>query len=368
MQVTIWDLDYYFSKTKVNCFNTDVMRISSYHKQKGDRVNFVLKQDDIDRPYDLCYIIKEKNSTPNPPLRFFIADHIKWWGEAYRARINWKMSAAMLGCRPDYLIYPEKNTMQERSEYIQLFDLKGHLLPLTQDYKNSFKNKQTFVSDKYMWLADKKEICLALRRLKDVENVSFLNPIRLDIISSDEELAEGFLSLKLNRRSQLNWGAIKCNQTSQAISFIKRLQGTHPTALVGKITLELHPETHWESIKEAQKEFDECRQAIILMRRQGLHPIIQRLAHRLDTPYFFVFEELNYWTSASKSQSWVEYLLYRYPQCSIGRPETWTEPYRELLRHTWYDQEFMLVKTEDKTTSAATVPWTIFKEQFKWGI
>lgn len=150
----------------------------------------------------------------------------------------------MLGCRPDYLIYPEKNTMQERSEYIQLFDLKGHLLPLTQDYKNSFKNKQTFVSDKYMWLADKKEICLALRRLKDVENVSFLNPIRLDIISSDEELAEGFLSLKLNRRSQLNWGAIKCNQTSQAISFIKRLQGTHPTALVGKITLELHPETH----------------------------------------------------------------------------------------------------------------------------
>ena len=65
MRVTIWDLDYYYSSTKVDCFNPDVMKISSYHKQLGDQVNFVLKEDDIYRPYDLYYIIKLVNKQSN---------------------------------------------------------------------------------------------------------------------------------------------------------------------------------------------------------------------------------------------------------------------------------------------------------------
>ena len=59
MRVTIWDLDYYYAKEKVNCFNPDVMKISSFHKQSGDRINFVEKIDDIYRPYDLYYVIKD---------------------------------------------------------------------------------------------------------------------------------------------------------------------------------------------------------------------------------------------------------------------------------------------------------------------
>ena len=47
------------------------MRISSYHKQCGDQVTFVLNEFDIRRPYDLYYIIKEKSSTPNPPFDFY---------------------------------------------------------------------------------------------------------------------------------------------------------------------------------------------------------------------------------------------------------------------------------------------------------
>ena len=77
MKVTIWDLDYYYAEEKVNCFNPDVMKISSYHKQLGDTINFVLKKDDIRRPYDIYYIIKEKNSTPNPPGDFLLNSKIK---------------------------------------------------------------------------------------------------------------------------------------------------------------------------------------------------------------------------------------------------------------------------------------------------
>mgnify|MGYP001772430155 FL=1 len=136
MRVTIWDLDYYYAKEKVNCFNPDVMKISSYHKQLGDTINFVQTQDDIRRPYDLYYIIKENSKTPNPPLDFFTNRKIRWWGNAYRVRVNWKMSDAMLGCRPDYLLYPEYNTQLERAEHVRFFNNNAELLPIYQDYHN----------------------------------------------------------------------------------------------------------------------------------------------------------------------------------------------------------------------------------------
>lgn len=126
------------------------MKISSYHKQLGDTINFVTAQDDIRRPYDLYYIIKENSKTPNPPLDFFTNRKIRWWGNAYRVRVNWKMSDAMLGCRPDYLLYPEYNTQLERAEHVRFFNNNGVLLPVYQDYTNSLKKKKVIVTDKYM--------------------------------------------------------------------------------------------------------------------------------------------------------------------------------------------------------------------------
>ena len=54
------------------------MKISSYHKQLGDTINFVTKEDDIRRPYDIYYIIKEKSETPNPPLDFLLNKKVRW--------------------------------------------------------------------------------------------------------------------------------------------------------------------------------------------------------------------------------------------------------------------------------------------------
>ena len=86
----------------------------------------------------------------------------------------------MLGCRPDYLLYPEKNTRQERAEYIRLFDNTAKLLPIKQNYTNTFKNKDAIVVDTYMWESSKKSILKALDMLMEVKNVSFSEPIRLD--------------------------------------------------------------------------------------------------------------------------------------------------------------------------------------------
>ena len=118
MRVSIWDMDYYYAKDKRDMFDPNLMKISSYHKQKGDVVNFVTKEDDIFRPYDLYYIFKDDPKTPNPPLVFYTERRVRWGGSCNRFRIHWRMSDAMLACRPDYLLYPEKDTVLERSEQV----------------------------------------------------------------------------------------------------------------------------------------------------------------------------------------------------------------------------------------------------------
>lgn len=61
------------------------------------------------------------------------------------------MPDVMLAVRPDYLLYPEKNTREEKSEMIQLFNSKSELLPRIQDYSNTFKGKKRVIlTDKYM--------------------------------------------------------------------------------------------------------------------------------------------------------------------------------------------------------------------------
>lgn len=56
----------------------------------------------------------------------------------------------MLGCRPDYLLYPEYDTTLERSEQLRLFNDKGELLPHIQDYSNTFKRKRVILTDTTM--------------------------------------------------------------------------------------------------------------------------------------------------------------------------------------------------------------------------
>jgi hypothetical protein len=108
------------------------------------------------------------------------------------------MSDAMLGCRPDYLLYPEYNTQLERAEHVRFFNNDGVLLPIYQDYTNSLKNKKVIITDKYMWISDNESIITALKRLEDTKNLYFLKPIRLQKLLYDEKLKEQFLKLKFS--------------------------------------------------------------------------------------------------------------------------------------------------------------------------
>lgn len=70
-------MDYYYQKG-ANPKNLTAMKISSWHKQKGDTVLLVTSPFDIDRAYDICYMIRENLKTPtNFPARFLIDNKVR---------------------------------------------------------------------------------------------------------------------------------------------------------------------------------------------------------------------------------------------------------------------------------------------------
>lgn len=368
MRVTIWDLDYYYAKQKKNCYNVDAMRISSYHKQCGDQVTFVLNEFDIRRPYDLYYIIKEKSSTPNPPFDFYTNNNVRWWGNANKVRINWKMDRVMLSCRPDYLLYPEKNTREERAEFIRLFDNHAELLPIKQDYTNTFKDKMVIVTDKYIWESSKKSLLQALDMLKEVKNVSFSEPIRLDLILGDKEIRDKIFELKLTNRSVLKFKSITFDLVDDAIRFINKIQETFVNVSANKIVVKYSAEKHWKDYLKAYRDFVNMKQSIIKGRKAGVHIVAAPLTQRLDTPYFHLFEELNKWSSQPEMMSWFEYLTRTHPKSNIADPSTWDDGFRDLLRQTYQDKEFFLTKWKNKKNSENEVPWELLDKEFKYGI
>ena len=125
-----------------------------------------------------------------------------------KRRVTWKMDAAMMGCRPDYLLYPEKNTKIERSNVLRLFDGNFKFIEKRQDWENAFTSKYNLVVDKQMWAAPRDEVEKALKWLQGIQNVSFLNPIWLPKLLDDKILTDLFLKLDLHKGSQLYWGNI----------------------------------------------------------------------------------------------------------------------------------------------------------------
>lgn len=370
MRVSIWDLDYYYAKSKKNCFNPDAMRISSYHKQMGDQINFVTSEYDIRRPYDIYYVIKEKQKTPNPPGDFFLNPNVRFLGQAYHIRA-WKMPDVMMAVRPDYLLYPEKNTHIEKSEYLQLFNSKSELLPRIQDYSNTFKGKKRVIlTDKYIWFANKKSLIQAFKVLTEVKNLSFSEPIWIQKLYHDEELKNEFFKLKLTPGAHLEWRTVNIEDFDIAFQFLLDVHKNWPDVAVGDLKVKLTKINHWDSWLDAYRDFVLIKTIILRGKREGIQIKIEPLKQRLETPYFLLFEEISNWTQSARGNlSWLEYLMGKHKMYGkLNKPEVWPEVFRDLLRQTYEDKEFLLLRRKDNYMNENEIPWELWKEEFKYGI
>lgn len=374
MRVSIWDIDYYCAEDKTNMFNPDAMKISSYHKQRGDQVNFVLSKDDINRPYDLFYIIKENQFLSfNPPYTFYLDNNrVRWWGEAYRSKVKWKMDNVMLSCRPDYLLYPNHNTPEERAEHLRLFNNQAQPLQLIQDYTNSYKNKIVIETDQYLWYASKKDILWALDILTKVKNLSFLNPILLKRILGDKDIKNAFLNLNFTIKSRFEFQYLKLKDvTDDVFTFIDELKWRNKRIRIIKLEIVVDYKNDCQTIEAAQNTFNKLKEIILQAKRHKINilfnaPLIN------ETPFNFFFAALSYWTVSNKKfrSSWLTYLTAREKMNKNNwiSPKTWTIGFRDLLRQTYKDRDFLLLNWGNKRIDDKEIPWKIWDEEFKLGV
>lgn len=377
MQVTIWDLDYYYATNKKNVFNPDAMKVSSYHKQLGDQINFVECDDDINRPYDLYYIFKNNSKLPNPPAKFFLDRKVRWWGKAVKQRINWKMSDEMLGCRPDYLLYPSKSTVLERSEQVRLFNNKAEPLQWIQDWTNTFGNKTLIVTDPYIWCATKENIIRALDYLAQFKKVEFFEPIWIQKIISDQDIEEKFLALNFSKGTHFKWSLVNMTQMENVTAFIAKLSQRTKSDL-GTFVIDYRSKdraSHWESKEVALEDFANIRKWAIYAKENNFYIEIKMPTSRFDTPYFVLFENLALWTQVNFKRSWLEFITYHAGHAGYGfqetywcNPQKWTPLFRDLLLQTYKYPEFILKKWKNTQISELSVPWELWAKEFIYEI
>jgi len=104
MRITIWDMDWFHKQSFVP--NYKAQKISSFHKQKGDIINFVEESEHLTFEYDLLYIIREKKATPLPARKYIDKQNVKLIGAEFDFYDNhWDLSPEMKMVRPDYMLY-----------------------------------------------------------------------------------------------------------------------------------------------------------------------------------------------------------------------------------------------------------------------
>jgi hypothetical protein len=180
MRVSIWDLDWYNKFSFMP--NYKVQKISSYHKQQGDLINFIEDQYSITFDFDLMYIVKEKKVTPMPPTKFIDNPKVKLIGKDFDYFDNYyEIESIISMVRPDYSLYE----VSDRNAYasanmVQL--LHGtQFLPARQNAINytMHSNNKTIIVDEMLWRASDETLQKCFDEIKQYRNVAFLHPISL---------------------------------------------------------------------------------------------------------------------------------------------------------------------------------------------
>src|SRR5574344_22465 len=233
MLIGIYDIDYFCDK---NSWNYTCMKLSSYHKQMGDKVFLMNERVDLEERYDILYICRASSKYPLPPIKFWNNDKVKIFGNCDYMN-NYEVPDIVLACRPDYNLYEKfKNTKEYHYDAIQLFNSHGELLPRVQMSDTIYKNKRSLVIDEAIWKSNKEDLIKALLLLKEKKNISFLFPISMKTVFSDKEITDSFFDLNLSRGANLIWN-YDCDKDFRELLVQLNFRMCLKTAATGKIRI-----------------------------------------------------------------------------------------------------------------------------------
>jgi len=292
------------------------MKISSFHKQQGDLVNFVTEESHIKMIYDLFYVIREKTSTKRVPGALLDDKRTRLLGATFKHIPNaWDINAVIAACRPDYMLYPEK----ERDPYynaniIQMY-YNGQKLEVIQPFENTIKHhRKTLVIDKEFWDVSNENIILSLQELSKYKYLAFSAPIKLKKLIKNNQILNLFLELDFSPgtvfKFQNNIGST-FSEVKEMYDFIERLKEKNPDVYIGAIPVRAMSCDHWEARAAAVDDLERCLQIMEEAKRRKIHVnLIAPDRREIETPYWYYFEPIEAWSKQFEEKSYIEFMLH----------------------------------------------------------
>ena len=302
MKISIWDLDWYHKQSFIP--NVKCMKISSFHKQKGDDIHFITTELEINFAYDTMYIVCEKPNTQLPPRKIIDDNRVVLIGAAFALYSKHKEPGAIImACRPDYLLYETEERDKYGNANFVTFYANGKLITSQQDYHNTKLHKHfTIVADKWFWKASDEEIIYCLEILKQDKNLMFFEPISLRRILTNDLIRQKFLDLHFTTGTPFKWKNDFSSENIQPIiDFLLELRAKTKSGL-GFI-----PIKNRIGLETDELELLRCMQIISQFKTHKLKCVIIN-----QTKGKTIFETLETWTRYAMELSFVEYVLHPY--------------------------------------------------------
>lgn len=287
------------------------MKLSSYHKQLGDLINFAETDWQIKLDFDVMYVVRDGTAGTLPKEIPMHNDKVYLIGNGFRyySRYLKELPPAIDSCRPDYLLYKidEENNMT-KANVIQFYSRDGIRLPVIQDYHRATKgSKWNLVIDDNFWGKSYEDILACVKMLRLDRNVVFQKEIELTKIINDPRIEELFLSLDYKRGSVMRLTYTGTDWTKLG-QFMTKFQTRYNNLAHQPVYIEIpYKENHADDPSTAIKDLVNYLDIITSAKRINLH-IIPKAPSRYQSPFWFYFEEMEYWMTYGYQKSLIEWM------------------------------------------------------------
>jgi hypothetical protein len=343
MRVTIWDMDWFHKQSFTP--NHKAQKISSFHKQKGDIINFIEETQHLTFDYDLLYIIREKKHTPFPKRQYIDKENVKLIGDEFDFYDNhYVLEEVIEMVRPDYELYHIPNSnIYSGAHMIQM--LHGtKFLPIWQDPMNieTSRMQKSVIVDEQLWELSDEDLVKYFGLIKDYKYIMFKYPISLKRIVVDN-IWQLFKNLDFRSVTIFKFKNDLGSEFDDAkivIDRLKEFKELHPHINIDGFPVKAVLYDHWLDKTNGIKDLKRLLKITSYAKQSKIKVIVKTPRNRMITPYWFFFDMMENWTTESPYMSYVEMMLLSITKRTktswqeiLNNPTKWSVPRVDFLLH-----------------------------------
>lgn len=356
-KIYIVDCDYLYGTSSIP--NYKAMKLSSYHTQLGDYVNFISEEYQLTGTHDVLYLLRELRHTPFPPGDIVDDRRTILIGKEFAIFEDvQELSIEAAVCRPDYEIYKYKEpNIYEKASFVQFFQ-SGKMLKNIQDWHRS-DSKSVVIVDENFWDANPEAIIYALNSLQSESNIVFLHPIKLKKLL-DNNIFNALSPLKLAKFYKIKYNnniGEDYESVVKAINLIQKLKNNFIYLNVGSISVKTITKDHWADKQNILYDFERNLKIMTYAQKQRVRINFLYPRLRLSSPSWAYFEFFKTWSNHYHTLSYIEALLK-------GSTNFFGKSYAAILNNNmlWTTAKikqavYLLVKQKDLMKAYGFIGW-----------